>query len=456
MDQGTFNQHSASYRDPSGFIFTLNNEVYRQVNLVYKQDFELLMSSGLYHELTQKDVLVKHEELRNNLTGQKDWYTTLKPEKLAYISYPYEWCFDQLKDAALLTLQIARTGIKHDMILKDATPFNIQLHGSKLVLIDSLSFEAYDASRPWVAYRQFCETFLAPLTLMHYHQQPFQPLLYAYPDGIPLAVASNLLPWQSKLNLHVYLHIHLQSRYAARKPSAGKNVSFSRQKLLNLLSSLQTAVESLTLKHKGVWSDYYREAQERAGYLADKTQIVTKWINNLPGIFTAVDLGANDGTFSEILSHKAITTISVDGDHFAVTKLYKSLLGKNRFIFPLVMDLANPSPSLGFNNNERNSFLERTKGDLVLALAFIHHLAIARNLPFAKLAPFFKALGKALIIEFVPKEDEKVLFMLAQRKDVFPWYTETEFIREFSKEFKIVASQKIADSNRVLYLMLAI
>jgi hypothetical protein len=150
MDQGTYTQHAASYRDPSGFVFTYNGEVYRQVNQVYKKNFDLLISSGLYRELSGKGLLIEHKQIDQNFTGQELWYTTLKPERLNYISYPFEWCFDQLKDAALLTLQIAELAVEYGMILKDATPYNVQLHKGKVVFIDSLSFEEYDVTLPWI------------------------------------------------------------------------------------------------------------------------------------------------------------------------------------------------------------------------------------------------------------------------------------------------------------------
>ncbi|HEY1115994.1 MAG TPA: hypothetical protein VGE66_20670 [Chitinophagaceae bacterium] len=447
-------QHLASYRDPSGFVFSYKGEIYRQVNQAFRKDFDHFIDSGLYSELVKDQLLLPHQQLEENLTGETNWYTTLKPEQLHFITYPYEWCFDQLKDAALLTLQLAQKGVAHNMILKDATPFNIQLHKGRLIFIDTLSFEEYDETRPWVAYRQFCETFLAPLALMHYHQQPLQPLLFAYPDGIPLATASSLLPWRSRLNLHVYLHIHLQGKMAGSKSTATESkVVFSRQKLQNLLRSLQTLVESFQFKAKGVWSDYYDEAGQRSGYLPHKKELVTHWTEQLTGIATAIDLGANDGTFSEILSSKNIRTVSADGDHFAISKLYQSLQANPRSIYPVLLDLSNPSPSIGFANEERASFMERTHTDLVLALAVIHHLAIGKNVPFARIAEFCKQLGRILIIEFVPIGDDKVQFMLQRKSNTFDWYTEEGFRAAFSRHFSIKEVKKINSSDRTLFLM---
>lgn len=450
-------QHSASYRDPSGFIFTYKGEVYRQVNQIFKKDFEQFIGSGLYEELVREGLLIPHQQIDENLTGSKNWYTTLRPEQLDFISYPYEWCFDQLKDAALLTLRLVQHGIRQNMILKDATPFNIQLHKGRLVLIDTLSFEHYDETQPWIAYRQFCETFLAPLVLMHYHQQPLQPLLSSYPNGIPLDLVSGLLPWKSWLNLHVYLHIHLQNKVARRKqPTVESKVTFSRQKLENLLRSLQSLIESFRFQYKSVWSDYYKEAEQRSGYLPDKKETITQWVKRLTQVSTAIDLGANDGTFSEILSSHNIRTISVDGDHYAISKLYQAVKTHYSCIHPVLLDLSSPSPSIGFNNEERLSFTQRGGNDLALALAVIHHLAIEKNIPFEWIAKWCRELAPTLIIEFVPITDEKVQFMLTRKKLVYDWYTETEFITAFSKYFKILDVREIASSSRKLYLMEAL
>lgn len=165
-------QHPSSYRDPSGFLFYSNDILYRQVNRSFKEDFELMLSSGLYDQLSSRQLIIAHEALPHNLTGTEDWYTTLRPEFIPFISFPYEWCFDMWKDAALTSLAVAREAMQYGMMLKDASAYNVQWHKGRMTFIDSLSFERYDPQQPWIAYHQFCMHFLAPLALMHYHQQP--------------------------------------------------------------------------------------------------------------------------------------------------------------------------------------------------------------------------------------------------------------------------------------------
>jgi len=186
--------HPASYRDPSGFMFEKDGVLYRQVNKVFKEHYDHFIQSGCYKFLTEESRLISHQTIDENLSGDPEGYLTLKPEKIDFISYPYEWSFDMLKDAALLTLQLVKDAVSFGLILKDATPYNIQWHKGKFIFIDTLSFEKYNETEPWIAYRQFCESFLGPLLLMHYHKTPFQQLSLSYPEGIPLTIIKKLLP----------------------------------------------------------------------------------------------------------------------------------------------------------------------------------------------------------------------------------------------------------------------
>lgn len=453
-----FTQHPASYRDPSGFIFLYESEYYRQVNTVFKDDFDFLISSGLYESLVKKVWLIPHELIPENLSGSPEYYKTLKPEQVKFISYPYEWSFNMLKDAALLTLQIAKEAAGYGLIVKDATPYNIQWHNGRMIFIDTLSFEKYNEKEPWIAYRQFCECFLSPLLLMHYSKQPLHQMQLAYPEGIPLAVTRSLLPFRSKLSFHTYLHIHLHSRVSA-KASTNKRPSstFSKQKLLNLLSSLETLISGLKLPaQKSTWSDYYEEASQREDYLATKKEIIRNWIEDLPGVDTAADLGANDGACSRLLAEINIFTIAADFDPNCINNLYYS--GKKtgeKNLQPLIIDLAHPSPAIGLNNRERSSFIDRASVDLAMALAVIHHLAIGKNMPFAGIADLFRQITrKWLIIEFVPKSDEKIQLILSGKRDIYTSYSEENFEEAFKIYFRIEKKQPIGTSGRILYLMI--
>lgn len=447
--------HPASFKDPSGFVFQKNAIFYRQVNQSYKDEYDLLMSSGLYNELIKKKYLLAHKEINENIAGFPEWYKTILPEQLSFISYPYEWCFGQMKDAALLTLSIQKIAIGHGMILKDATHFNVQFHNGKPVFIDTLSFEKYDASQPWVAYRQFCEYFLFPLYLQKYLSIDVQKLMLAYPDGIPASVTKELLPWKSNFNLGVGLHVLLQSKIQAGNNSNDYKGKFDQNKMLQLVSNLEENIKACTLpkKDKATWSNYYDKTIISQKYLSDKEIIFRKLIISTE-FKTVLDIGANDGFFSKIISEKAASVVSVDFDSHCINSLY-SYTKKHKVlnILPLCIDFSHPTPAIGFNNTERNSFLDRAQFDLVLALALVHHLAISKNIPFQNIAASFQKIAKTVIVEFISKKDEKVQQLLQNRKDNFSSYNEDEFLKAFGKYFNIISTTNIAGTHRNMYLL---
>ncbi len=207
-----------SFRDPNGFIFYRGQTLFRQVQRLYQPHYDQLMQSGLYEALVNAGLLIPHVEEHVDIALKTGAYRVLRPEPLPFISYPYEWCFSQLRDAALATLQIQMEALRFGMSLKDASAYNIQFRNGKPLLIDTLSFEKYEAGKPWVAYRQFCQHFLAPLALMSYTDIRLGQLLRVHLDGIPLDLTSRLLPCNTKLRMGLLTHIHLhgaaQKRYA--------------------------------------------------------------------------------------------------------------------------------------------------------------------------------------------------------------------------------------------------
>lgn len=450
----TTRKHPSSYRDPSGFLFYHNDRLYRQVNKVYEDDFRKFQFNGLYQSLTEKHLLISHELITENFLQDNNWVATLQPRVVPMITYPSEWSFDMVKDAALLTLKINKEALAHGMVLKDASAYNVQWVEGRMIFIDSLSFETYDESKPWIAYRQFCEHFLAPLALMHYTQFPLHELWNAFPEGIPLALASKMLPFRTKFNLHLYLNVHLHASVAAGNKKQEKQSQFSSAKFNNLLRSLEEAVSSLSLnKSSGVWSHYYSEAEQRNNYMDLKKNIIEDWINGLP-VKTAIDAGANEGFYAGLLAQKNIFTIAADLDHFSINQLYRAQREVNRSnLQPMIINLATPTPASGVNNRERLSFLDRVNADLVMALALIHHLSMGHNIPFESSAEMFSQMGSYLIIEWVPKSDEKVQLMLSHKKDIYTGYNQNEFVSAYTQRFDILDHAAIGSTGRILFLM---
>jgi len=448
--------HPASFKDPSGFIFQAEGTIYRQVNKSYTAAYDKLMSSGLYQQLVSRKQLISHQEIAENLTQSPEWYKTLQPAVVPFISYPYEWSFEQLRDAALLTLSVLKTALNHGMILKDATPFNIQFVEGKPVFIDTLSFDLYDHTKPWVAYRQFCQCFLFPLYLEHYLKKDVQKILSVYIEGIPVDVTARLLPWKSNLSLGVWLHVYLQNTVQRGGKKEGANpVQFQKKKLLDLVSHLVSILQRFPEErtYKTTWNNYYDDTILSQEYLQEKEKIIRQYCAGLT-VQRALDIGANDGYFSKILAASGVPVIATDIDGQCINRLYKEVRKKNiPNILPLVLDVSNPSPAIGFHNKERSSFFDRIQTDLVLALALVHHLVIGKNIPLPLVAAWLNDIAPRLIIEFVPKEDEKVRQMLKSREDVFDSYTRPEFERFFSQYYDILAHNDVPGTHRTLYFM---
>ena len=453
---------SSSFRDPSGFVFRDQRGVLlRQVNRVYEKDYRCLMDGGLYRDLVADGLLVRHEEvdLEKRLTDQA--LAVIEPQEVEFISYPYEWSFSALKDAALLTLDIQRRAMKFDMSLKDASAFNIQFSSGRLVFIDTLSFERYSDGEPWIAYTQFCRHFLAPLALMAKTDIDLGRLLTLDVDGVPLKLASRLLPRRSWLNFGLLIHLHTHAwmidRYsntAGNKPAPAKSVRMPRAKLLLLIDNLERTVQKLKWNARNTeWADYYQDNSYTTEGAEQKQRIVSRYLQKCDPK-TAWDLGANTGEYSRLATKMGATTVAFDIDPACVEANYlASKENKDSHMLALRQDLTNPSPAIGWAHEERKSLADRGPVDVVMALALIHHLAIGNNLPLVMIARFFSQLGRRLIIEFVPKTDPQVERLLRSREDIFSEYTQADFEAAFRQYFDIIESEGAGHDGRVVFLM---
>ena len=385
----------------------------------------------------------------------------VRPQPIGFISYPYEWAFSQLKEAALLTIDLQLRALEVGMRLKDASAYNIQFEAGRPILIDSLSFELAEPTEPWVAYRQFCEHFLAPLALMAKRDVRCGVLLRDFIDGIPLELAASLLPGRTRLNFgllsHLHLHAGAQRRAAAdgtptpgeRRPA--RRVSATGQRAV--LDSLRRTVNGLRWEPSGLWTDYATSTSYSAAATASKAELLREMLAAAGGT-SAWDLGANTGVYSAIAVEAGYRVVAWDQDAGSVEAHWRRVRGDgNPAILPLVLDLANPSPSVGWALEERRSFLERGTPDLVMALALVHHLAIGNNVPLPSVARLFGRIAPHAIVEFVPKEDPMTRRLLAARRDIFEHYTIDGFRAAFGEVFEIVREAPIVDSPRTLFLL---
>ena len=447
---------NSSFRDRSGFLFYYENEIYRIINFSYKKQYEKFMNSELYQKLEEKNLIISHSEIEN-LDIDCDYYKIIKPEKIPFISYPYEWSFSQLKDAALLTLRIQKAAMKYGMTLKDGSAFNIQFHNGHPIFIDTLSFEIYEEGQIWKPYKQFCQHFLAPLALISKKDVRLNLLSKTFIDGIPIDLAAKLLPKTTFGNFGLMAHIHAHAKsqkHYEDKDAKIKQKTLSKRSFEGLIESLKSSIEKMTWNENNTeWGDYYSDTNYTEKSFEEKKQFISLTIDQVKPKLVW-DMGANTGVFSRLASTKGINTISYDIDPLAVEKNYlSSSQNSEQNILPLILDLTNPSSGIGWNHDERMSIIQRGPADMVFALALVHHLAISNNVPLNKLAEFFSQISKFLIIEFVPKSDSQVKRLLLTRDDIFENYDEKNFEIEFSKFFKIINSKKILDSERTIYIM---
>ena len=456
--QKTTNRHTSSFRDPSGNIFIQDEIVLRTVNPIYFTQYNSLKESGFYKKLFDNSLLIPHQEV-----AAEENHITLKPEKIPFFSYPYEWSFGQYKHAALHTLKLQKYCLQNGYTLKDATAFNITFHNGAPIFVDTLSFDIYNEGEPWRAYKQFIMHFLAPLVLAKYYGNDMLKSLVQYIDGIPLQKAAKLLPFTARFSPVLYTNIFLaakyDSKYSSDEGGSEKKVTISKQSHIRILDSLYNYIKDLTLNEKTEWKDYYSITNYDAEAFEYKKQLVNKWYKSINAT-KLVDLGGNDGTFSRVLKDSAAEILVTDIDPNAVDYNYKQVLQhKEKNILPLVSDLLNPSPGIGFNNKERSSLRQRIKDnsyDVALALALIHHISLTGNVPFEMSAQMFASLTPYLIIEFPDRDDSWVSFLLKSKREFaghFDYYGKENFEKDYTLFFDIIEKQQIPGTERTMYLL---
>lgn len=447
----------SSFRDPSGFVFEREGRLYRQISSRYAGQFRKLVECRFLDKLVEERLLIPFEIVSREEALTEDADVVIRPDRVPTISYPYEWCFDQLRDAALATLEIQRLSLESGFTLRDATAYNIQFHRGKPTLIDTLSFEDLAEGAPWRAYRQFCQHFLAPLCLAAYLDPRLIALSQMHLDGIPLDLATKMLPNRAHLNSGVAIHLLMHAKANANQdavPRTGRAVG--KHGHLALVDSLRRTVAGLKPPTGGTeWSNYYSETNYSESAQTSKRAAIAALLNLVDEpVATCWDLGANNGEYSRLALEKGWHTVAWDMDHSAVSAAYAYAKRHGEAnLLPLVQNFASPSPRIGWNLAERESLADRGPADIALALALVHHLAIGNNVPLTAVAEFLSTLGRWVVIEFVPKEDSQVQRMLKGREDIFDRYNLDEFERAFSERFETIRCMPIRDSLRSVHLL---
>ena len=387
------------------------------------------------------------------------WEAVLEHERLPFVSYPYEWPFGMLKDAALLQLELLTAALEEDMVLKDATSYNVQWIGSRPIFIDVPSFVALEEGQPWAGYRQFCELCLYPLLLTAYKDVAYHPWLRGRIDGILSEEIGRLLSFRDLFRPGVLMHVKLQAAMQARHADDEKDLrkelksaGFHKELIQVNARRLSKLVRGLAWgRSRSAWSGYASDNSYDEADRARKVEFVHRATVDRHRRLVW-DLGCNTGDYSRVAARDADYVLSMDGDHVAVEALYQDLKAEgSERILPLVVDLADPSPGLGWGGVERKPLLERGRPDLVLALALIHHLAIAANVPLTQIVDSFAAYGADLVVEFVTKDDPMVKKLLRNKADIYEDYELNVFERTLARSFDVLAREELKDGLRVLY-----
>lgn len=391
------------------------------------------------------------------------WAGVLEHETVPFVTYPYEWTFSMLKDAALLQLHLIENSLENGWTLKDATPYNIQWIGSHPVFIDVASFEPWREGEPWVGYRQFCSMFLTPLMLRAYLGIDHLPILRSCIDGIPPTEAAKYFTGMKRLKKGVMSHIILPAKVESWIAKRERDDAPARQRtsrkqskamVLGLVQSLKRLVHKLSIEIKHTdWSQYDKtHSYQEADFDAKKAFVLRHASTAQPEYVW--DIGCNTGTFSRVSSDYCSRVISVDGDHNAVEQLYLAEKGNpDSNILPLIMNLANISPGQGWAGSERQAFDQRRKPDLVLCLALIHHVRMSANIPNALFLKWLRSLEAEVIIEFVNREDEMVMKLLTNKREQYEDYNLDQFTEEAERLFTIKDRAPLKGGKRVIFLL---
>lgn len=453
-------RNPGSFRDPCGYVYESGGHIFRTITARYADVWAGIRHCGLLSAVQSRGLIVFEEvpDAQWPADIPVDTALLLRSPRLPFIAYPYEWCFSQLKAAALLTLELQKAALEFGFTLKDASAYNVQFDQNRATFIDLLSFEPWTDGQPWEAYGQFCSHFLAPLALMTNRDVRCGLLSRQWIDGIPLELASTLLPVRTRfapgLAMHIHLHASMQRKHGDGRESAEKvkRMHMDKRKLLDVLQSLQDTVEGMQPPTRMTeWGDYYNDTNYTPAARKAKEDIVREAARH--GGALAVDLGANSGEFSRLLAPHFELVLATDVDHTAVERLWLSPPPSN--VLPLIQDLASPSPALGWGCKERQSFFQRCRANLVCGLALCHHLRFTCGVPLPEIAQTFAALcaeGGHVLVEFVPREDSQVQRLLARRDDIFDDYTEDNFRKAFIQAgFIFEERRELPESCRTLY-----
>lgn len=459
-----------SFRDPASTVFYAGGDVLRGLNAAAAADWAAMSAAPFFAKAMDAGRIVRTEAL-DPATAKKhtpkgtQYATVLKHERIPFVSYVYEWTFSQLQDAALLHLDLLGEALEAGLSMKDGYVYNVQFQGARPTFIDTGSFEK-GTGGPWPGYRQFCQTFLFPLMLTAYKDVSFRPWLRGQVNGIEPKQMRNIM--SSPLDVlkggvvrNVLLHSIIEGRFGADPRGSRavgedlKNAGFSAEVTKAAVKSLRKLVAGMKWESGDtIWKDY----RTRNSYSDADTSTKQTFVDNaLSGHDNGLvwDLGANDGAYSRIAAKHADYVVAADFDEGAIDPLYRALRAENNTkILPLVLDLVDPSPGIGWRNRERPGFFDRSKPDVVLMLALLHHIAISANVPLPQIVDWMASFDARIVVEFVHTDDPQTKRLLANKPEgLFPDYRVEVFEKLLAERFSIEKQESLPSGTRTMYLV---
>ena len=459
----------SSYKDPIAGVFYAGDNVYRYIDKDEFPFFENVLNKKSIQNLMESGVLVGTRTVNGSeITGFKENFRDkcfLLHDKIPFISYIYEWTLSMIKEAALFTLELQKKLISANLSLKDATPYNVQFNGAKPVFIDFCSIEPISNNGVWFAHNQFMQMFAYPLMLKSYSNIDIKDIMLSRIEGITFEETYKILRLKAKIKPGLAPHLllpkliskiggadrkELDAKAAAKTQNLKNNQAiqtFMINRLIKLIKSLKTG------KYSGHWNEYIQTKSYSDDSEKFKQNFVKEFFEK-EKVKTVLDLGANTGEYSLIAEKAGCSVIAVDNDHDSVDNLFVQAREKNLNILPLYVDIANPTPSIGWNNKERPGFIERIKADCVFALALIHHLMVTNRQPLERIMDLLAGLtNDFLIVEYIGKSDSMFKLLIKNRRESYDYFEEEFFKSVSSRRFSIIKEAVIPGMDRKIFIM---
>jgi len=449
-----------SFRDPGNRVFTVDGQIYRALDDLNLETWHALTRTRFFGEQMVRGRIVGTELVEGVATPPGDWAGILRHDRIPIVSYPYEWTFSMLRDAALLQLDLLDAALAEDMILKDSTPYNVQFVGARPVFIDIGSFEPLEPGDIWVGYRQFLRQYLYPLMLRVYVGIPHQPWARGDAEGPTAEHMEAMLSARDRVRKAALLHVTLPARGERRYRHTARDLrsefrqaGFKKELIQSNVRGLRRTVEGLHWEHgRSQWNRYADECAHVARDRNPKSDFLERVMAaRSPSVVW--DLGANDGHFSRLAATVAETVLAVDADEVVLDDLYRVLSAEgNAAILPMLQDLAAPSPGLGWRGRERTPLEHRSSPDLVLCFAVIHHLVVGRNVPLRQVVDWLADLDARVILEWVPPDDPMVHLLSVNKRpgEIHADYDETVLRSYLADRFVIEHEEPLPEGGRRL------